>query len=143
MALWSLVLGLVNLTRLVVISLSLNGLSLSETIASRLLIYQVVSGIFSLVFFVTAVGLWRFTNWGRRLFLLTVVIFFAVSIMGEFTPVLSGPNPDDKGLLVFRYTASAILPLIYLNLGQVKAKFNHTSDDPDQEQESDLNQNEE
>jgi len=124
-AIWSVVLGVQNLVNLLLVSLSIRGISTSPLV----LVYQGVSGIFSLGFFVAAVGLWRRASWGRILFLITVVLFFIVSTAGLFTPELNSPTIGQKWSLGLRYTLSAILPFVYLNLGDIKNKFKPTTEE--------------
>jgi hypothetical protein len=121
-ALWSIVLGLQNLSNLVIITLSLQGLP--QATSTAILIYRLVSGIFSLGFFVVAVGLWRLAHWGRLGFMAVATLFFVVSIWGLFQPELSDVADQQKWLLIIRYLVSAFLPLMYLNLNSIKEKFN-------------------
>lgn len=127
-AIWSLVLGGQNLSRLLIISASLQGLG-SSAPSPLYGVYQgvgAVSAIFSLGFFAAAIGLWRIANWGRILFLVTVISFFIVSTIGLFAPELSNPTIGQKWILGIRYALSAFLPLAYLNLEPVKTRFKPT-----------------
>jgi cell division protein FtsW (lipid II flippase) len=125
-ALWAIVLGVQNLTNLLLISSSTQNAITQTPSASSILFYQLVSVGFSLGFFVASVGLWRKANWGRFLFLITVVLFFMVSTVGLFTPRFNTPTTQEKWWLSTRYALSTILPLVYLNWGPVKDRFNPT-----------------
>ncbi len=123
--LWSVVLGMQNLSNLLGITLSTRDLAPTDSPAS-FLAYQWISLGFSLAFFVVAVGLWRKANWGRVSFLIVTMLFFIVSTIGLLTPQLSGPTTPEKWWLGGRYVISTILPFVYLNLEAVKIKFKPT-----------------
>jgi len=125
-ALWSVILGAQNLTNLLLISLSTQGEPAGGASVSLVLLYQLLSVGFSLSFFIAAVGLWVKANWARVLFLVTVSLFFVVSFIGLLAPQLDTPTTAQKWLLGVRYTLSAALPLVYLNWGPIKDKFNPT-----------------
>ena len=122
-ALWSLVLGALNLIRLFYTS----GLGFSQfdvQITGPLLyVYQWVSLIFGLLFLAAAFGLLRIKNWGRLLFFAAATLYFIISIFGVWATDLGNLPAPQKMLLTTRYAFSIILPLIYLNLPFVKAIF--------------------
>ena len=122
-ALWSLVLGALNLIRLFYTS----GLGFSQfdvQITGPLLyVYQWVSLIFGLLFLAAAFGLLRIKNWGRLLFFAAATLYFIISIFGVWATDLGNLPAPQKTLLTTRYAFSIILPLIYLNLPFVKAIF--------------------
>ena len=122
-ALWSLILGALNLLRLFYTS----GVGFSQfqvQISGPLLyVYQWASLIFGLLFLAAAFGLLKIKNWGRLLFFAAATLYFIISIFGVWVT-----NPGDlpfqqKLLLTGRYALSIILPLIYLNLPFIKAIF--------------------
>ena len=124
-ALWSLILGAQNLTNLIILSASVRDFIPVGT-SGWIIFYQIVSTGFSLAFFAATVGLWRLKLWGRRLFLVTAILFFLVSTVGIFTAQQDELTITEKGLFTLRYFISILLPLIYLNLAHVTAKFQET-----------------
>ncbi len=122
-ALWSLVLGALNLIRLFYTS----GVGFSQfdvQISGPLLyVYQWVSLIFGLLFLAAAFGLSRIKNWGRLLFFAAATLYFIVSIFGVWVTDLGDLPLQQKILLTGRYLLSIVLPLIYLNLPFIKAIF--------------------
>lgn len=121
-SLWAFVLGAQNAGTLLILSASVQGNTLVEA-SIWFRIYQVASVGFTLAFIAAAVGLWQYRNWGRRLFLVTAVVFFMVSLIGIFTLQQGSLSTGETWFQSFRYIISTLLPLAYLNLPNVKAKF--------------------
>jgi hypothetical protein len=131
-AIWSAVLGLLNVIRLVY-TLQLGPINIGANLPlAQLYLYQWVSVAFSVVFGVTAVGLWRRLNWARILFLIAALLFFVVSIIGLFNTSADAPPLEAKWVLGGRYFLSIVLPFVYLNLPFVRKAFqNHGEDNAD------------
>lgn len=90
-------------------------------------LYQTAVIIFSIAFFIAAIGLWLKANWGRWLFLITCSIYFIISIVGLFISNNNTIGIEIRALLAVRYVVSLILPLIYLNLPFIKEVFEKTT----------------
>ncbi len=120
-ALWAVVLGLLNFIRLVYTF----SLAADPTLApqNRIYFYQWTTVIFGLAFFAAAWGVWQRANWGRRLFLGAVAAFFALSMAGVFSGRAAAPPPEARPWLIVRYALSIALPFAYLNLPFVKQSF--------------------
>lgn len=120
-ALWAVVLGLLNIVRLVyTFSLAADPALAPQ---NRIYFYQWTTVIFGLAFFAAAWGVWQQANWGRLLFLGAVAAFFALSMAGVFNGQAAAPPPAARPWLVFRYALSIALPFAYLNLPFVKQSF--------------------
>ncbi|MEM7035311.1 MAG: hypothetical protein AAF629_37575 [Chloroflexota bacterium] len=124
-AIWSLILAVQNLITLAILSQSIRGF-VPDSASFWIVLYQIVSVGFSLSFFMAAIGLWRHRHWGRNLFLITAVLFFLVSLIGIFTIQQEELAFRQKLIFAFRYVISSLLPLVYLNMDKVKARFQET-----------------
>jgi hypothetical protein len=123
--LWSTVLGVQNLSSAFLVA----PVDQSFANAGPILVYRGLSGIFSLAFFAAAIGLlWR-QHWGRILFQVAVIAFFAVSMFGLLASASNSFSPDQMWLQGGRFALSIVLPVIYLNWSPVKAKFNQPQKD--------------
>lgn len=120
-AVWSVVLSLQNLARLIY-TLATDGTG-SQATQSQLFFYQWIGMLFSIAFFVAAAGVWQRKNWGRKLFLLATSIFFAISIFGVFASTTADLSPLAQWSLAGRYAISIVIPWIYLNLPFVTQTF--------------------
>lgn len=127
-ALWSAVLGLQNAISLVYTWRLDNSADVSADIPlAQFYVYQWVSVIFGVGFFMAAVGLWRLKNWGRIFFLIVGVVFFTTSMVGLFIAPPTDATLQTKALLGGRYLLSVALPFAYLNLPFVKTAFEASS----------------
>ena len=122
---WAVVLGVQNLVTLFILSESIRGFIPTEA-APWITVYQITSVLFSLAFFAAAVGLWRLQPWGRQLFLVTAILFFLVSLFGVYTIQQDQIDSSQRWLRSIRYIISTLLPLAYLNMAEVKARFHDT-----------------
>ncbi len=120
-AIWSAVLGLQNLARLIY-TLATDGTG-SRASQAQLFTYQWISVVFSIIFFAAAVGMWQRKNWGRRLFLFATPPFFALAIFGVFSTTTADLPAASQWGLVTRYTISIVIPWIYLNLPFIAQAF--------------------
>jgi len=122
-ALWSFVLGALNLLRLFYTSgIGFEQFEVQAPVA-QVHIYQWVSLIFGVLFLAAAFGLARIKNWGRLLFFVAAILYFVISIYGVWVTDISDLSAQAKLLLTGRYALSIVLPLIYLNLPFVKKIF--------------------
>ena len=124
-AVWAVVLGLQNLVRLIYTLAVDNG----GAAQSRLFLYQWVSVLFSIAFIAAAVGIWQRKNWGRKLFLLSTPLFFAIAIFGVFTADKADISSLAQWSLSVRYAISIAIPWIYLNLPFVTHTFLKQTED--------------
>jgi len=125
-ALWAVVLGLLNFIRLVYTFSSAADPALAPQ--NRIYFYQWTTTIFGLAFFAAAWGVRQRANWGRLLFLGAVAAFFALSMVGVFSGQAAAPPPEARPWFVVRYALSIALPFVYLNLPFVKQSFQSTGD---------------
>ncbi len=121
-AVWSAVLGLLNLIR-VVYTLSDTVITDAGGVWLNLFVYRGAHLLFGILFLVAAAGLWLHRNWGRRLFLVCIVFFFGVSLNGLFTPSAQTLPARQKWWLGGRYLLSIVLAVAYLNLPAVARRF--------------------
>lgn len=122
MGLWSIVLGVQNLSSAFLVA----PVDQSLADAGSTLIYRSLSGIFGLAFFAAATGLLRRQHWGRILFQIAVIAFFAVSMFGLFISPSNNFSPGQMWLQGGRFALSIVLPVLYLNWSPVKTKFNQS-----------------
>ncbi len=120
-AIWSAVLGLQNLARLIY-TLATDGTG-SRASQTQLFIYQWIGVIFTIIFFAAAGSIWQRKNWGRRLFLFATPPFFALAIFGVFSSTTADLSTASQWGLVIRYAISIAIPLVYLNLPFVTQAF--------------------
>lgn len=126
-AVWSAVLGVLNLLRLFYTSgIGFSRLEVQAPLA-QIHLYQWVSLAFSAAFLAAAAGLWTMRNWGRYLFLITALPFFLVSLAGLFVAQTESLSALARWWLGGRYVLSVALPLIYLNLPFVEKLFSAKS----------------
>jgi len=122
MAVWSAVLGLQNFIRVVY--------TLSNTVTTdvgglwlNLSIYRGTHALFGVLFLAAGAGLSLRRNWGRRLFLVSIIFFFGLSLNGLFTPGAQALTTSQKWWLGGRYLLSILLAVLYLNLPSVARRF--------------------
>lgn len=122
-AIWSAVLGLLNLIRLL-LTFSIDSPELLKDMSlPQFYLYQWACLIFGLGFLGATVGLWRRRNWARVLFLGIALVFFVTAMAGLFVSAPADPSVASRLIRGGRYLLSIILPFIYLNLPFVKDKF--------------------
>jgi membrane protease YdiL (CAAX protease family) len=88
----------------------------------------VVNVGFGLAFAISIYGLWRRQNWGRLLFLWTIVIWSGFNFMALFAPGIIFASDvqrtvSELTLNGVRFAAGVAIPLLFLNLPRVKALF--------------------
>ena len=131
---WSLALALLALATL----LQLTGAAglYSEVYGSRVRVWLVfiLNVVFCLAFIASAFGLWRQLNWGRLLFLWTIIVWSGFNLLALLLrDVIYTSTTDsatgDMTLSAIRFALGLVLPLMFLNLPRVKALFYNTSSD--------------
>ncbi|MFQ5611055.1 MAG: hypothetical protein ACE5H9_02880 [Anaerolineae bacterium] len=93
-----------------------------------IVLFVIVDVGFIIGFLVAAYGLARRLEWGRRLFIALSIVRFGVLTFGLFLPgVISSQagslRPGQQGWLLGRYAASLVLPVWYLSLAHIRARF--------------------
>ena len=83
---------------------------------------------FGLAFAASTYGLWRQKNWGRLLFLWSIVVWSGFNFLALFAPeiLFSSSRQYTTSQLTtngVRFMLGMIVPLLYLNLPRVKALF--------------------
>lgn len=128
-ALWALVLAMLAIAYLLVLSNSADFVTnLYGTQAQVWAIFG-LNLMFALGFASSSYGLWTHQNWGRVVFLWTIGLWAGFNLLGLFASNLWwGVERDDSLVSVaisgLRYAATLALPLWYLNLPRIKARFN-------------------
>jgi len=121
-ALWAGVLALLAVARLLLLSRSVE--LVSNQFGNQGLAW-VVFGLnvaFALGFGYCAYSLWQQQNRGRIAFLWLIAVWSIFNVIGLlFGPAI--PAAMQISLNIFRYAVGLVIPLFYLNLPRVKARF--------------------
>jgi hypothetical protein len=120
-AVWSLVLALLAVAHLLVLSAA-SAVGELQT-AIPIWVVFLLNALFVAGFGVSAVGLWRIFEWGRRVFLGLIILWsvfnFASLAVQSNTPLASQTLLYD----LLRYVLALVVPLIYLNLPNIRHQF--------------------
>ncbi len=123
-ALWALVLAFLALSNL---------LLLTEAVAfldNRIWIIFILQSAFGAGFGASVYGLWQQQNWGRVLFLWTIVIWFGLNTIALVAPdlIFFSTRQQNATALILngaRYAIALFIPLWYFNRPSIKAIFNN------------------
>jgi hypothetical protein len=127
LSLWAMALAFVAIAQLLILSttnLSFDNPTWSNQ-AAIWLIFS-VNAFFFFGFSSSAYGLLRRHNWGRIIFLWTVIIWSSYRLAGLFVPFFYANQNFAVGqfmLDALRYAVGLVLPLWYLNLPHIKMIF--------------------
>lgn len=79
-------------------------------------------------------GLWGLRPWGRYLFMALSIVFFGTNLVGVWLPselpltvTAQAQLRNARLLSTARYGLAIIIPLIYFNLGHIKASFREST----------------
>jgi hypothetical protein len=129
LALWAGLLALLTLANLLLLSAS------TEVYSSLGEVWWifVITIIISLGFGLSAYGLWYTKNWGRWLFMVSLILWSGFNLLALFAPslIFVSSRTYASGELILaglRYGLALIFPLLYLNLPDVKRHFVETSE---------------
>jgi len=123
---WALVLALVSLARLLLLSKAVE--LAGDRVGSPAQIWLVMglNTAFALLFGAAAFGLWTRQNWGRLLFLYTIVGWGAFIVIALFVS-----NPADSTTAIvyegLRAVVGVTISMWYFNLPHIKQLFSPTS----------------
>jgi hypothetical protein len=122
MAIWALVLGILNLANSLILTLAV-GLETDQADDQMRIWLGFGMGIlFGVGFLLSAYGLWTYQSWGRTLFLWAITAWAAFTIIGLGLSV----GQYETGALVvniIRYVVTLLVPLWYFHRPEVKAFF--------------------
>ena len=95
---------------------------------ARIWIIFILNMGFGVAFAASAYGLWQQHNWGRLLFLWTIIIWTGFNLIALFAPAFifgSSRQYTTTELATngIRFVASLFIPFFYLNLPRVKVLF--------------------
>lgn len=126
-AAWALVLAFLAVANLLLLS-QIVAYSDGQVSQGQIWAVFIMNVIFGLAFAASTYGLWRRQNWGRLLFIWTIVIWSAANFVALFIPGLLFlvENQRSAGELTLggiRFAVGLILPLWYLNLPRIKTLF--------------------
>ncbi len=124
---WSLVLALLAASYLLILSKSVELYSNQFGNQLQVWLIFVFNVAFTVGFAAATYGLWQYQNWGRLTFLGLIVVWTGINLVGTFFPTLSLSSAQQPPLLfvvnLLRYVVALVVPLLYLNLPQIKACF--------------------
>ncbi|GAB4432826.1 MAG: hypothetical protein Kow0031_14290 [Anaerolineae bacterium] len=124
-ALWALVLALLAVSHLLLLTLAVE---LYEG-GNQPVMWAIfgMNIIFAVGFAAAAYGLWGKWNWGRIAFLWLIAVWSIFNFISLVTPGAAGvafrQSPGQWLLTGLKYGAALVIPLIYLNLPQIRAQF--------------------
>ncbi len=122
MAIWALVLGILNLANSLILTLAVGLETNQESQQMRIWLGFGMGIAFGVGFFLSAYGLWTYQSWGRTLFLWVITIWAAFTIIGLGLSV----GQYEIGAIVVniaRYLVTILIPLWYFHRPEVKAFF--------------------
>jgi hypothetical protein len=98
---------------------------------------------FCLVFVASAYGLWQQQNWGRVLFLWTIVMWCGFNLFAIFAPDFLFPSArqytlNELAVNSIRFSLPLLIPLWYLNRPSIKAHFHYNTSENSATQETRL-----
>jgi hypothetical protein len=82
-----------------------------------------------IAFSICAYGLFKRYSWGRTLFLWVISIWAVLNLTILFAPIISSRQPISQKSIIsaIYYILALALPILYLNLAQVKLIFQPSS----------------
>jgi len=120
-ALWSLVLSILAVAHLLVLSAATETVRVEA--ALPIWIISALNFFFALGFGVSAYGLWQHRTWGRTMFLVLIVFWSGFN----FASLLMSDGLWSTGYRLFlnalRFGAAMAIPLLYLNLPNIRLQF--------------------
>lgn len=125
LALWSLILALLTLGNLLILARSAGFFSMEQ---SRIWLVFILNVFFLISFSLSFYGLWQHHNWGRLLFLWSLGLWATFGLLALFMPNFLSTSARTEAISsvlfnAFRYVASFLFPLLYLNLAHIKVRF--------------------
>jgi hypothetical protein len=127
-AVWALVLAMLSFAYLLVLSSSAD--FVTNTYGTQAQVWAIfgLNLIFGIGFASSSYGLWTHQNWGRVVFLWTIGLWAGFNLLGLLGAGLWwGVERNDTLVSMavsgLRYAATLALPLWYLNLPRIKARF--------------------
>lgn len=124
---WSLVLALLAASYLLILSKSVELYSNQFGNQFQVWLIFIFNVAFTVGFAAAAYGLWQYQNWGRLTFLGLIVAWTSINLVGTVFPALSLSSVQQPPLLfvvnLLRYVVALLVPLLYLNLPQIKVCF--------------------
>ena len=131
---WSLALAVLAVANLLQLTLAAGLYSDVYGAQARLWLVFVLNIAFGLAFVACAFGLWQKQNWGRLLFIGTIIAWSAFNLLAVllrdvvYSSVVES-TPAGAAVNTIRFALGLFLPLLFLNLPRVKALFYNTSSD--------------
>ena len=127
-AAWALALAVLALANLLLLSQAVGLYTNNNGDQLQVWIIFLLNIGFGLAFAASTYGLWRKQNWGRLLFLWTIIIWSSFNLLALFAPdvIFSSGARYSAGELAangVRFALGVFLPLLFLNLPSVKALF--------------------
>ena len=135
-AAWAGLLALITLANLLLLSASAD---IYESLGEVWWVF-IINVLFIIGFGVSAYGLWQQQNWGRRLFLGTMVVWALFNLLALFAPAFIFVSerayaPQNLFFSVVRLVAGLIFSFGYLNLPNVKAAFLMPNNQPSEKED--------
>lgn len=130
-AAWALVLAVLAVAHLLLLSIAVEFSQGDNQL--RMWVIFALNLIFAVGFAFGAYGLWQHAPWGRIVFLWLIGLWSAFNFMSLFAPGLSPDVPRATWQLLLngvRYGLALAIPLLYLNLPNIKARFDEESSTP-------------
>lgn len=131
---WSVALAMLALTTLLQLTWAAGLYSDVYGSQARIWLVFALNVAFSLAFIASAYGLWRQLNWGRLLFLWTIIVWSGFNLLAvllrdvAYTSAIESTT-GDVTVNTIRFTLGLVLPFLFLNLPRVKALFYNTPSD--------------
>jgi hypothetical protein len=139
LGLWALVLVLVALSRLLLLSAVVGSESDLNLSQGQIWTVFVLNGLFGLAFGASAYGLWTRRQWGRLLFMGSIIVWAIFYVAALFTSGESSASSDyGPGSLILNlipYVVGLTVSVWYLNLPHIKALFNTRDSENEQSSE--------
>ena len=122
MAIWALILGILNLANLLILTLAVE--LYTDQYGNQMQVWLIfgMDIVFGVGFFLSAYGLWTYQSWGRTLFLWVITIWAAFNIIGLALSV-SQYGIGASIINITRYAVTLLIPLWYFHRPEVKAFF--------------------
>jgi hypothetical protein len=125
MAVWSVVLALLAIAHMLVLSAASEVGQLQLAIPFWVVFF--LNGLFMAGFTASGFGLWRRLWWGRLLFLGLIVTWSLFNFAGLVSQVNTSMVSPRLLLDLLRFGIALVVPLIYLNLPNIRHQFSNNN----------------